>query len=347
MSGTKSIQIYNIESIAKKMVSEYHDITDMIEHMGTRGASREETLKKYLSELIPQKYQIGTGIITDIEGTQSKQQDLFIYDAFNSPVFLKRETSVIIPVESVYATIEVKSSLSKETLKQSIENIRSVKQLKQTQLKNSVWIPNYHNFIFGSVFAYTADVSIDTLHKNVIEICNDIPSEEWPSLICVFDKGLFVNVRKNDMRKIEIVPSDQTMWVEIVNDRDVNLYLFYLLLQQHLNATTNFPPDLIKYAEASHKLDSIKTTIRSELIPDDMTMTLGKATLNANELRKLGEVTPMICNLLKPKQEGEEIQDIESTNKRIREIIGDIEPIIQKTIGVDRIIDIDSEQSAK
>lgn len=58
MSGTKSIQIYNIESIAKKMVSEYHDITDMIEHMGTRGASREEILKKYLSELIPQNIRL-------------------------------------------------------------------------------------------------------------------------------------------------------------------------------------------------------------------------------------------------------------------------------------------------
>ncbi|MGI6063571.1 DUF6602 domain-containing protein [Blautia sp.] len=31
------------------------------------------------------------------------------------------ESSCVIPVESVYATVEVKSTLNKETLKQSIE----------------------------------------------------------------------------------------------------------------------------------------------------------------------------------------------------------------------------------
>lgn len=347
MSDCKNIQLFNIESIAKKMESEYSDVTSAIEHMGTRGASREEILKKYLSELIPKRYEIGSGIITDIEGSQSKQQDLFLYDAFNSPIFLKRESSVVIPIESVYATIEVKSSLSKETLKQSIDNIRSVKRLKQTQLINRNLVPGYHNFVFGSIFAYTSEVTMDTLHKNIIEYCDSIPTAEWPSIICVFDEGLFINVFKSDMRKFVIVPSDNTMWVQIANQRDMNLYIFYLVLQHHLNNTYNFPPDLLKYAVASHKLDDVKTMIHSNLIPDDMTMELGKATLNSTELRKLGEVTPTISNLLKQKQEGEEVSDPELTNKKINEIIEGIEPIIKKVLGVNRIIPIDSESSTQ
>ena len=60
----------------------------------------------------------------DLQGKQSRQQDFFVYDAFNSPAFLQTESSCIIPVESVYAIIEIKSTLNKETLRQSIENIK-------------------------------------------------------------------------------------------------------------------------------------------------------------------------------------------------------------------------------
>lgn len=79
MNTGNNVQIYNIESIAEKLEADYHEVTEKIEHMPTRGNYREKILRKYLSELIPKKYEIGTGIVTDIDGTQSKQQDLFIY----------------------------------------------------------------------------------------------------------------------------------------------------------------------------------------------------------------------------------------------------------------------------
>lgn len=238
--------LYNIESMAKKMSIDYQEVTNHIEHMGLRGSSRENILREYIKQLLPQKFAVGNGIITDVNGTQSKQQDFFVYDAFNSPIFLHMESSCIIPVESVYATVEVKSTLTKETLKQSIENIRSVKQLEITVLKNSPFIPAQFNFILGTVFSYTSDSAIETVAQNVDEICRDIPKEKQPSVICILDKGLIVNVLKDGMREIATMPSDSTTWGVIKNTKEINFYLFYLVLQQHLNTAINFPPYLVK-----------------------------------------------------------------------------------------------------
>ena len=75
--------LYNIESIAKKLQIDYEDITSHIEHMGVRGTSREDVLRQRIKELLPQKFTVGNGIITDCQGKQSRQQDFFVYDAFN------------------------------------------------------------------------------------------------------------------------------------------------------------------------------------------------------------------------------------------------------------------------
>ena len=80
--------LYNIESMAKKMSIDYQEVTNHIEHMGLRGSSRENILREYIKQLLPQKFAVGNGIITDVNGTQSKQQDFFVYVALNSLIFL-------------------------------------------------------------------------------------------------------------------------------------------------------------------------------------------------------------------------------------------------------------------
>lgn len=313
--------LYNIESMAKKMSIEYQEVTSHIEHLGVRGSSRENVLQKHIKQLLPQKFTVGNGIITDINGTQSKQQDFFIYDTFNSPIFLQMESSCVIPVESVYATVEVKSTLTKETLWQSIENILSVKQLNISVLKNTFFVPKIHNFILGTVFAYTSDSTIETVAQNVDELCRDIPKENQPSMVCIFDKGLIVNISKDGMGQIETVPSTQTTWGIIKNNKELNFYLFYLILQQHLNTTMNFPPDLLKYATATHALDNVQIMIPQNMIPDDLFIEAGKTKFSGEEMRFLGENHQLFCKLITKQMTIEELQKTGKSPDEIKEII--------------------------
>ena len=330
--------LYNIESMAKKMSIDYQEVTNHIEHMGLRGSSRENILREYIKQLLPQKFAVGNGIITDVNGTQSKQQDFFVYDAFNSPIFLHMESSCIIPVESVYATVEVKSTLTKETLKQSIENIRSVKQLEITVLKNSPFIPAQFNFILGTVFSYTSDSAIETVAQNVDEICRDIPKEKQPSVICILDKGLIVNVLKDGMREIATMPSDSTTWGVIKNTKEINFYLFYLVLQQHLNTAINFPPNLLKYAEATHAIDNIQIMIPKNMIPDDMFIEAGKTKFSGEDMKFLAETQQILFKLLTNQMTENEFQKTGKTIEDIKGISERFVSLIRRSFGVTPII---------
>lgn len=330
--------LYNIESMAKKMSIDYQEVTNHIEHMGLRGSCRENILREYIRQLLPQKFAVGNGIITDVNGTQSKQQDFFVYDAFNSPVFLHMESSCIIPVESVYATVEVKSILTKETLKQSIENIRSVKQLDVTVLKNSIFFPNQYNFILGTVFSYSSDSAIETVAQNIDELCREIPKEQQPSVICILDKGLIVNILKERVREIVTIPSESTTWGVIKNTKEINFYLFYLILQQHLNTTINFPPNLLKYAEETHAIDNIQIIIPKNLIPDDMFIEVGQTKFSGEEIKFLGENQKLLYKLLTNQMTEEELKKTGKTLGDIKEISERFVSLIQRSFGVTPII---------
>lgn len=262
----------------------------------------------------------------------------FVYDAFNSPIFLHMESSCIIPVESVYATVEVKSTLTKETLKQSIENIRSVKQLEITVLKNSPFIPAQFNFILGTVFSYTSDSAIETVAQNVDEICRDIPKEKQPSVICILDKGLIVNVLKDGMREIATMPSDSTTWGVIKNTKEINFYLFYLVLQQHLNTAINFPPNLLKYAEATHAIDNIQIMIPKNMIPDDMFIEAGKTKFSGEDMKFLAENQQILFKLLTNQMTENEFQKTGKTIEDIKCISERFVSLIQRSFGVTPII---------
>ena len=108
--------IYNLQEMAKNLQSDYQKLSSKIEHNGLKGTIREDKLKEYLSKLFPTKYAIGNGVIVDANETQSRQQDFIIYDNFNSPKLMETESVQVIPIESVYATIEVKSTLTVDEL---------------------------------------------------------------------------------------------------------------------------------------------------------------------------------------------------------------------------------------
>ena len=288
--------LFNIESIAKKLSIDY-ELTNHIDHMGVRGSSREDVLKYYIKQLLPERFAVGNGVVTDVNGTQSKQQDFFVYDAFNSPVFLHTESSSIVPVESVYATIEVKSTLKKETLTQSLANIKSVKELDVTILLNSPIVPPVFNSIFGAIFAYTADTTIETIANNLDEFCIDIPHSRRPSVICILDQGVIINIDRQTLNQITIMPSENTTWGIVKNTKEMNLYLFYLLLQQHLNTSKNFPPDLLTYATKSHALDQLQIVIPKGLIPNDAN-NIGNTGMSSEDLQFITENNQIIYKVL-------------------------------------------------
>lgn len=311
--------LYNIESMAEQLSSTYQKITSHIEHMGLRGASREDALKDCLGKLLPRKYAVGCGTVVDVEGTQSKQQDFFVYDAFSSPIFLQTESSVVIPAESVYATVEIKSSLCKQALREGVENIQSVKTLELHAAHRSADAPDTCCDVFGGIFSYASETSLKCLAHNLEEVCRNIPRREQPSVVCVLDRGLIVNISKQEPRSITSIPSEMSTWAIVENDKTTNLYLFYLVLQQHLNESESHPPDLLEYAAASNILDNITVMIPNDMIPDDLSIGVGDSRITGGDMKFLGENQQQLYRLLSSMADGDE-ENIESLDMPQEEI---------------------------
>jgi Domain of unknown function (DUF6602) len=106
-------------------------LTRTLPHHGERGSNTEEYFRQVLRRTLPHRYSIGTGFMICSEpGVQpSFQTDIVIYDEFlNSPLFRELAASVF-PIETVYATIEIKSALSAKDIKQSVEAIANIRRL--------------------------------------------------------------------------------------------------------------------------------------------------------------------------------------------------------------------------
>ena len=98
-------------------------------HAPSIGFGNEEVLRNFLKTHIPERFAVGTGFVYLDNNNVSKQCDLLIYDQVNYAPFFKEGDFVIIHPEAVAAVIEVKTTLSKRELYDSIENIRSVKEV--------------------------------------------------------------------------------------------------------------------------------------------------------------------------------------------------------------------------
>jgi hypothetical protein len=101
--------------------------SSVADHAGTIGESREFFVREILSRFLPKSVRVGTGQIVDSNNQLSKQIDVVISRP-EFPVLTSMALSDVFFVESVIATIEVKSKLDKKTLWEALDNSRSVKR---------------------------------------------------------------------------------------------------------------------------------------------------------------------------------------------------------------------------
>jgi len=108
---------YELEQ--KKLFIEFEKVALFTKHYPTIGIYRENVLKDYLRRLIPTQLKISSGFIAsytdnkiDIYQNQSRQIDCLIFDNSKYIPFLETEHFSVIPPQSAYSCIEVKSNLT-------------------------------------------------------------------------------------------------------------------------------------------------------------------------------------------------------------------------------------------
>jgi hypothetical protein len=183
-----------LSDAAQLLRSEFEFIRKSNLHSAEKGSEVEDILRAFLNQHMPQRYRAGSGFIIDNTNEISRQTDVIIYDALSSPLYRASEKTQIVPADTVACVIEVKTALNKNDLEDAFKKIASCKSLKKTPLSEMDQRPTGSQFAnvgtLGIVFGFDSDLSLDTLASHLKELNQSYPSNLWPDMAVVLDKGV-------------------------------------------------------------------------------------------------------------------------------------------------------------
>ena len=117
------------EGLAERMLSEINTISDRMSHSGEKGRNNELVLREFLNAALPRRFSVSTGKVVAVGGLESGQMDLIVHDRIHTPALLEAHAWSLVPIESVYAVISVKTTLDKKELRDAMSSIASVRAL--------------------------------------------------------------------------------------------------------------------------------------------------------------------------------------------------------------------------
>lgn len=204
------------EGILRQLRAEVDDVNALFHHQGVKGAGNEDAQRDLVRRFIPKRYDVGMGVVIDREGHQSRQCDIVIYDSALYPSLLALTSQQLYPVDIVYATVEVKTTLDAKTAQEAKVNVASVRHLSlvpddfvaEQAGADGGWSLNIlaPTPPLGFVFAYQSSVrQLETYRQWFVPDDNgaavgvtQYPVLEAPSLVGCLDQGLLLFTNESD-----------------------------------------------------------------------------------------------------------------------------------------------------
>lgn len=166
--------------VQTEMVSQL-SASNLIEHAITQGAASEQDWLRLLDLYLPKRYRAAPAFVVNSDGCRSRQIDIAIFDNFSSPLLFPHHSALHIPVEGVYAVLEVKSILTAPSLKDAGEKVASVRALRTGKPRQ----------ILGVVLAATAQWSKDIFSPTLAGNLRLMTPSHKLDLGCALDSASF------------------------------------------------------------------------------------------------------------------------------------------------------------
>ena len=99
----------------------------VIEHSLEYGLGTEAVFRDLLRLVLPLRFGIAKGKLVNSRGMTSRHLDTIVYDNLNCPnLYSDENDNLILPIEGVYAVIEIKSRTTSSVLREAFESLSSV-----------------------------------------------------------------------------------------------------------------------------------------------------------------------------------------------------------------------------
>lgn len=176
---TKTVRSYWSGAL-HRLQAEVQSFSKLVEHEAEKGRENELVLARVLSSLIPQRFGTGSGLLIDSNDKQSRQIDVIIFEQAMEAALFAQTTQLLYPVETVYAAIEVKTTLRADDIVQYGESVRRTAELTSKRAHRD---GNFHPV--NCLFAYSAWAMPETVAAHLLAL----PSTCRPDVFCVVDQG--------------------------------------------------------------------------------------------------------------------------------------------------------------
>ena len=183
------------EGLTTRMLSEISTISDAMSHQGEKGRNNELVLREFLERHLASRYTVSTGKVLSADGNESGQIDLIVHDRLNTPELVGAHAWRLVPVETVYAVISVKTTIDRSELADALASIQSVRRLGRTAAvvregNRDTAIPESQvlrprGFVFGFRTSWASADGAETAFR---ELLQGIDDDLRPNGICVLDQ---------------------------------------------------------------------------------------------------------------------------------------------------------------
>lgn len=255
-----------VNRIGRRLVMEFEDAGEA-GTPGLIGASREHPARLQLGKLLPAFVSVGSGLLIDSYGGQSKQQDIVIFERDFCPIYSINDTpeATYYPAEAIAAVGEVKSTISKSILFDALDKLKSAKQLRRHSEKENSGLgalapfrpfgsgasyaatptdeynqdANFRDQVFGFILCNKFAQSLDAVLDNLVEYQRKFGHEYMPNLIVSLKDGFIQGMRsENFSLQHSLLTSDSFSYVP-ASDRAFS----YLVneLRQHIREGRSVP----------------------------------------------------------------------------------------------------------
>lgn len=199
------------KGVLERLRLEVELLNQIIPHNPTKGTANEDALKSILKQFIPSRYSVGSGVIIDSFGNNSRQIDLLIYDGHLYSQLFSQGYTALYPVETVIATIEIKTYLDNSKLEDVRKNTEFIRNLRHYTEKIVINQPSSENPLHiieyptrppsSHLFAYRLDSQNLATWKDRFYNCSKI--ESTPDTSILLDIASVFHFSDSDKRTLE------------------------------------------------------------------------------------------------------------------------------------------------
>lgn len=237
----------------EEMTRAYGQSSD-VRHPRDKGAIRENLLRRFLSEtgFLPKRYGVSRSSFraASTTGHSSKEIDIALFDPLDSFSLMRRDNVFeVLPIESVYGVIQVKSRLNSKELANALDNIASFKSLNPMRPRSVV---NTGQILskrgFRMIFAYATKIEPSEIRRILSDFASRKHHSVWPNAVSILNVGVFgLGTKRQALLHNHELEDVVEPIVHTGPDQGSGLFTFYSMLMELLRATEVSEPPVEQY----------------------------------------------------------------------------------------------------